>query len=88
MPPQFLENIGILCFESRFRNNSVIRLKSNILSPPNSWAGYATESESLKASTQSSSPLVIALIYIKNQKYFVMFSCNGALDFATCLVNA
>jgi len=40
---QFLENIVILCFEKRFSNqNSVIRLKSNTLAPPNFWAGYAT----------------------------------------------
>jgi len=35
MPPTFLENIVIFCFERRFsRQNSVIRLKSNILAPP------------------------------------------------------
>ena len=35
-PPKFLENIVILCFERRFsKQNSVIRLKSSILSPPN-----------------------------------------------------
>jgi len=41
--PKFLENIGILCFERRFsKQNSVIRLKSNILAPPkNFWTGYA-----------------------------------------------
>ena len=34
MPPQFLENIVILCFEKRFsEQDSVIRLKSNILAP-------------------------------------------------------
>jgi len=34
-----------LCFESRFsEQNSVIRLKSNILALPNFWAGYATVS--------------------------------------------
>ena len=33
-PPKFLENITILCFESRFyKQNSIIRLKSNILPP-------------------------------------------------------
>jgi len=33
--PKFLENIVILCFERRFyKQNSVNRLKSNILSPP------------------------------------------------------
>jgi len=37
MPPtKFLENIVILCFERRFfKQNSVIRLKSSILAPPN-----------------------------------------------------
>jgi len=47
--PQFLENITILCFERRFsKQNSVIRLKSSILTPQffwsslNFWAGYAT----------------------------------------------
>jgi len=35
MPPKFFENIAILCFERRFsKQNSVIRLKSNILPPP------------------------------------------------------
>jgi len=34
--PKFLENIVILCFERRFsKQNSVIRLKSNFLSPKN-----------------------------------------------------
>jgi len=34
MPPTFLENIVILCFERRFsKQNSVIRLKTNILAP-------------------------------------------------------
>jgi len=43
MPPTFLENIVILCFERRFsKPNSVIRVKSNILPPQNFWAGYAT----------------------------------------------
>jgi len=42
-PPKCLENIVILCFERRVsKQNSVIRLKSNILLPPNFWAGYAT----------------------------------------------
>jgi len=44
--PRFLENIFILCFEKRFsEQNSVICLKSNILAPPNFWAGYATDRE-------------------------------------------
>jgi len=50
IPPKFLENIVILCFERRFsKQNSVIRLKSNIVSPPmfwpptKFWAGYATD---------------------------------------------
>jgi len=49
--PKFLENIEIVCFERRFsKQNSVIRLKLNILAPskffatpPNFWAGYATD---------------------------------------------
>jgi len=33
-PPKFLENLVILCFERGFsKQNSVIRLKSNILAP-------------------------------------------------------
>jgi len=48
--PQVLEHIVILCFERRFsKQNSVIRLKTNILPspkfpslPPNYWVGYAT----------------------------------------------
>jgi len=36
----------ILCFERRFsKQNTVIRLKSNILPLPNFWAGYATVPE-------------------------------------------
>jgi len=44
MPPgNVLENIVILCDEKRFsKQNSVIRLKSNIGAPQNFWAGYAT----------------------------------------------
>ena len=34
LPQKFLENIVILCFERRFsEQNSVIRLKSNLLAP-------------------------------------------------------
>jgi len=41
--PKFLENLAILCFEWRFsEENSVFRLKSNILPPPNFSASYAT----------------------------------------------
>jgi len=49
--PKFLENIVILSFERRFsKQNSVIRLKSNIVppkfvAPPNFWAGCATGQE-------------------------------------------
>jgi len=36
MLPQFLENIAILCFESRFsKQNGVTRLKSNDFGHPN-----------------------------------------------------
>ena len=45
MPPQFLEHIVILCFERRYpKQNSVIRLKPNILPPPNYlvWPWYCT----------------------------------------------
>ena len=39
-PPKFLENIVILCFERRFsKQNSVIRLKSNIV-PPKKFLGW------------------------------------------------
>jgi len=42
MAPKFLENIVILCFERCFsKQSNVFRLKSNILAPPNVWAGYA-----------------------------------------------
>jgi len=42
MPPKFLENIVILCFERRFsKQNRVIRLKSNILVPQKEF-GLAT----------------------------------------------
>jgi len=40
VPPKVLENIVILCFESRFsKQNSVIRLKSHILAPPKFLGG-------------------------------------------------
>jgi len=49
MPPKFLENIVILGCEGRFsKQNSAIRVKSNILGSPNFWAGYATVTKSLK----------------------------------------
>ena len=43
-PPKCLKNIVILCLERRFsKQNSVIRLKSNILSPPPIFGlAYAT----------------------------------------------
>jgi len=43
-PPQkILENIVTLCFERHLsKQNSAIRLKSNILAPKKFWAGYAT----------------------------------------------
>ena len=49
MPPKkFLENIVILCFEKRFsKQNSAIRLKSNIVTPQNFWAGYATGTQNI-----------------------------------------
>ena len=46
--PKFLENIVILCFEKRFsKQNSAIRLKSNIVTPQNFWAGYATGTQNI-----------------------------------------
>jgi len=53
MTPKFLENLVILCFERRYpKQNIVIHLKSNILVPPNFWAGYATVSAMEKAMFQ------------------------------------
>jgi len=41
--PRFFKNIVILCLRSAFsKQNSVIRLKSNICPPQNFYAGYAT----------------------------------------------
>jgi len=41
VPPKFLENLVILCFERRFsKQNSVICLKSNILPPPPKFLGW------------------------------------------------
>ena len=57
-PPKFLENIVILCFERRFsKQNSIIRLKWNILVPPNFWTGYATGN----ASTSLKNPLLVRM---------------------------
>ena len=40
MPPKALAYIVILCFERRYpTQNSVIRLKSNLLTPPKFWPG-------------------------------------------------
>jgi len=67
MPPQkFLEHTVILCFKRRFsKENSVIRLISNILAPPNKisqknfwlatplhYAGVKTEQMNHENSTQ------------------------------------
>jgi len=42
MPPKFVEHIVVLCFKRQYRKqNSVIRLKSNILPLPKSF-GLAT----------------------------------------------
>jgi len=42
-PQKILENIVILCFQRGFsKQNNVIRVKSNMLLPPNFWAGCAT----------------------------------------------
>ena len=42
VPPKCLEHIIILWLERRYpKQNSVIRLKSNIFPTPNFWAGYA-----------------------------------------------
>jgi len=48
MSPKFLAHIVILCFDRRYpKQNSVIRVKSNILvlpnflTPPKFWTGYA-----------------------------------------------
>jgi len=45
-PPKCLGNIVIWCLGTRFsKQNSVIRRTSNILAPPNFWAGYPTDCE-------------------------------------------
>jgi len=42
MPPKFLENKVILCFERRYpKQNSVFRRELNIFAPTNFCAGYA-----------------------------------------------
>jgi len=53
IPQKFLENTVILCFAGRFsKENSVIRLKSNILPlPKNFWAGHATDDCATQALT-------------------------------------
>jgi len=50
-PPKFLENTVILCFERRFsKQNSVIRLKTDILLPPKflGWLRYWSPDASLR----------------------------------------
>jgi len=64
-PPKFLENIVILCVERRFsKQNSVIRLKSNIcppkfFGPPNFWAGYATATMAFKTESKEICPALL-----------------------------
>ena len=41
--PNFLEYLGILCFKWQYlKQNTVARLKSNILAHPKFWAGHDT----------------------------------------------
>jgi len=41
--PNFLEDLVILCFKKEYlKQNTVARLKSNILTHPKFWAGLAT----------------------------------------------
>jgi len=41
--PKFLEYLVILCFKRQYlKQNAVPWLKSNILTPPNFWAGHAS----------------------------------------------
>jgi len=80
MPPKFLENIVILCFERRFsKQNSVIRLKSNILPPPNFWAGYATDS---RGSGQQDLPRTWSLSNWRGCSIFRFYEFNSC---ALCL---
>ena len=58
-PHKFLEDIVILCFERRFsKQNSVIRLRSNILAPPKclGWLRHWTESARPKSRVPPSWP--------------------------------
>jgi len=42
-PTRFVAYLLVLCFERRYlKQNTVARLKSSILPPPNVWADYAT----------------------------------------------
>jgi len=75
LPPNFLENTGILSFERRFsKQNSVIRLKSNILAPQNFWSGYATarNSVSLGRIDQSHAQKVSGVTSPHHQHTFVI----------------
>ena len=63
--PKFSENIIILCFERHFsKQNGVIRLKSNILAPPNFWAGYATETLIIHPEISKRTKILMELFYI------------------------
>ena len=49
-PPKFLKHRVILCFERRYsKQNSVICLKSSLLTPSLFWTGYATARIVLKS---------------------------------------
>jgi len=42
-PPKFLEYLVILCFKRQYlKQNTVARLKSNILTQSRFWAGHVT----------------------------------------------
>jgi len=71
MPPKFLENIVIMCFERRCsKQNRVIRLKSSISPPTNFWAGYPTAV--IRSSDVNNAVYCIAVAYSSFTKIHVV----------------
>jgi len=85
-PPKFLKNIVILCFERRFsKQNSVIRLKSNILAPPKflGWLRH-WERRMLFEVTSSEENRNVC---IQGLSRFALLALTRRLHWRKCLVN-
>jgi len=76
-----------LCFERRFsKQNSVIRLKSNIYAPSNFWAGYTTVTQaSLGSQTIRSRPVAFYNIALRHRSRVHICISKGNYRKISCL---